>query len=49
VYCCDSFIHSEKYIRTLEMLYANTDHVSTKYFLSIDVVCHASRITFCGL
>jgi len=33
VYCCYSFIRNEKHIRTLEMLYANTDHVSAKYFI----------------
>ena len=52
MYCCDSFIHNEKYVRTLEMLYANTDHVrvlSAKYFLFLNVACHASRIKFCDL
>jgi len=31
------------------MLYANTDHVSAKYFLFLDVTCHASRIKFSGI
>jgi len=49
MYCCDSFIHNEKRNRTLEMLYANTDRISAKYFFFLDVTCHASRIKFCEI
>ena len=42
VYCCGSFIDSEKYIGSPEMLYDNADRASAKClsFSFLDFACH---------